>query len=400
LPFEVFAYRTRSGEVSRKIPAASTPQWERGLNLMGSWSVEVALDSAYLTKEELTGVIDPWDWSWAICQGQKIWQAGPVLGERYSRGQSTTTIYGVGIWQLLADQRVSLNPTRTTASDIVSPDADTPFGPGALSTLGTPIPALNQALNLRGIAKRLVGLLLTEPGGDLPIDLPTDGSFTGDNVRDFPSYDTATWGERLFDLTQVVDGPEVEFIPRFTTLDREFIRHQMVLGSPRLGQLTTPHTWRSAQALQGLDYTFDGAKKARRIWERGSGMDRNVRSGFAQDLDGVTTGALAGLLPLLERVESSHNSTEDITTLASYASVNLATHKRGLLTLQPTVAISGSDGMGGKSGSPELSGVAPGDIGILQIRKHPRLPDGDYLVRIARMRGAGADSATLDTSMV
>lgn len=398
-PFEVFAFRTRTGEVVRKIPLAATPTWEEGLNLMGSWSVSVALDSEYLNKDELSGVVDPWDWSWAICQGQKIWQAGPVLGERYSSG-SQTEIYGVGIWQLLADQRQSFKPTRPISSVVATPDADIPFGPGAASSLGTPIPVDQQGLNLRGIVRRLIELALLEPGGSLPIDLPTGGTFTGTSVRDFPGYHFESWGQRLLEITQEVNGPEIQFRPRFTTLDRKFIRFQTALGSPRLVQLGTPWIWRSRMGLVGLPFTLDGVSKVRRFWERGAGQDRNVIVGFAENLNGVTTGPTAGLLPLLEQIGSTHNSTLDANTLTSYAATTVSTRLRGILTLQPEVLINGSDGHGEELGSPALRDVFPGDNAILQVRDHFRLQDGDYPCRIARIRAKSATTATLDVSLL
>lgn len=401
LPYEVFAFRTRSGEVVRRIPAKEPPRWEEGLNLMGSWSVSVALDDAYLTKEELSGVTDSWDWSWAICQGPKIWQAGPVLGERYSGG-SQTEIYGVGIWQMLADQRQAFNPARAAVDIIKVPDADIPFGTGATSTLGTPIHALNQNLNLRGVARRLIQLLLTEPGGDLPIDVPslTDGTtWSGTVARDFPGYETASWGERLLSLTQFVDGPETQFRPYFTTLDKKFIRFQTVLGSPRLGQLGAKHVWRSGSGLVALPFTMDGVRKVRRYWERGAGSDRNIITAMAQNLDGVTTGPTAGLLPLLEQVSNSNNSEGSASVLSSYATTGLISNKHGSLTLQPEVLISGSDGHGQRTGSPPLWEVSPGDAAVLQVVRHPRLPDGNYPVRIVRMSGLSAKTATLDVSI-
>lgn len=392
IEYEVFAYRTTTGEVAKRIPFTTIPTWERGLNLMGSWSVSIALDKSEFSKEAFNGIIDPWDWSFCICQGMAIRQAGPVLAERYSGGQSVVS--GVGIWQLLADQRLSLLPTRASTSALEAVDADVPFGTGALSGLGTPIPALNQNLNLRGIAKRLVTLALAETGGSLPIDLPVDGVFTGTEARDYPGYKVETPGQRLIQLTQASGGPEIQFVPYFTNSDRRFVRFRMMIGSPRLGSLTANHVWRSGQGLQDVDFVLDGTSRVRRYWEQGSGSDRNLKYGFAQDLSGVTTG----VVPLLERVGATKTQVESTTELSSYAAQVIATQLRGNLTLYPTVRIDGTDGSGEDGGSPHIDNVTEGDTGTLQIREHPRLPDGDYPVRIMRIEGSGPDSVTLDVA--
>lgn len=39
LPYEVYAFRTRTGEVIQKIPIRDSPRWEEGLNLMDSSSL-------------------------------------------------------------------------------------------------------------------------------------------------------------------------------------------------------------------------------------------------------------------------------------------------------------------------------------------------------------------------
>lgn len=401
LPFEALVYRTRTGEVLGSIPLAEQiPTWERGLNMSGSWTANPTLDTSVLKKSELSAWIEAWDMSWAICQGNRIWQAGPVIGERYTDGQNSTQILGVGIWQLLTDKRGLFNPTRISADAINGVDADISFGTGTISDLGAPIPVANRNLSIRGVAKRIVEIILTEPGGDLPIDIVSTGSFAGTTIQNYPGYEVGTPGNRLEQLTGLVDGLEIEFEAYFTSPQRTFVRHLMKIGEPRLGQLGFPHVWATGLGLVDCGYSYDGTNKVRRDWERGQGMDRNILTGFSQNLDGVTTGLGPGLLPLLEEVGSTHMNAADGNTLTSYAQASVITNTRGMKTLAPVVRLDGTLGDGRKTGSPDLRDVAPGDTGYLDLTEHPRLEDGRYAVRIVRMRGDSDTQATMDVNLL
>jgi hypothetical protein len=393
VPYEVCAYRTRTGEVRRWVPCARLPDWEQGLNLMGSWRAYPTLSRTDLPKDELNTIVEPWDWSWAICQGQKIWQAGPVLGENYSEGGGVTQIYGVGIWQLLADKRLLVSPTRASVSDIKAFDADVPFGTGTFSTVGATIPAANKNLNLRGIAKKLVEIAIgiSTDARYVPIVLPTDGVFAGTSARDFPGFDLATF-RRLYELTQVDGGPEIMLVPEFTTTARKFVQHRLILGSPRLGQLGKPHVWAYNRGLTKASFVLDGVEKTNQAWERGSGQERNTVLGYAEDQ--TIVNLYGGTV--LQTVGTSHSQDGDAETLNGYALQNLNTNRSGALTLSVEVSMNGMDGTGELTESPDLSAVTPGDTAILRFKNHLRLPDGDYSVRIARMSGSGLNRAKLD----
>lgn len=398
-PYEVMAYRTRTGEVVKRIPISGVPGWELGLNLMGSWSADVNLDPEYITKDELNGIAEEWDFSWLVCQGMHIWQAGPLQGEVYGGG-NTTRFQGVGIWALLTDKRVLAHPTRAVRSSVVTTDSDIAFGTGVISPNSVPIPALNQNLNLRGIANRLLTLMIAEPGGDLPIDIATGGIFTGTSEREFLASSLSSWGKRLIEMSAVLNGPEMMFLPYFTSPQRRLVRHQFVSGNPRLGQLGYLHVWDTAQGQVSVTFSKGNPDKTRRAWQRGSGMERNVLTGFAEDLTGVTTGPTSGTLPLLETANTDHSDVQLSQTLLDYANADVDTGKRANIELTVTVTITGDDGSGAGSRSPRLDAVTPGDTALLVVRNHPRLPDGNYNIRVIRMRGAGNVTGTLDVQVL
>lgn len=408
-PYEVCAYHTRTGKVAGWIPLADIPDWQRGLNITGSWSVQVALDSRYLSKEELTGLSGEWDWSWAIVQGTHIHQAGPVRGEDYSTdGASTTTIMGSGLLALLAEKRVLVNAARATVGGITTTDADFPFGPGTVSEKDAPIPADNRFVDLTTVIIRLFENALAEPGGDLPIDLPTD-TYPGVAERSFPGYELGTVGARALDITQVIDGPELELVPRFTDTKRQFVRHRLLVGVPstnpdingRLGNLSYPHVWDTGRGLCELSFSRNGERRSNRAWQKGEGTDRAAAVGFAQDLTGVTVDPGAGTRPLLETVDISHARASETDGLQGYAESDIANGARSELTLRAVVRIDGTDGQGGESRSPLLPSVSPGDTGVVTVTDHQRLPDGPYEVRVLRISGTrDPDTASLDVQVL
>lgn len=405
-PYEVAIFETRTGIVRRWAPLAGFPQWERGTNLQGSWSVPVAVSKgrvadAYgrrvqgMSRENLTAFSDTWYWSWAVCQGDHIWQAGPVLGYSPPNGFAVT-VYGVGIWKLLTDKRVLLNPDRASRGGAAAFDADVCFGTSATSSIGSVVPLVNRNLALPSIAARIVETVLDEPGGDLPIDI-ADTTIAGTAVREYGGYELSSPGAALANLAQDEGGPEQEFSPYFTDPSRHMVRWSHDVGNPRLGQVApvSPPVWDLGLALVSVGHEVDGGLQAHRFFQRGAGTDRATLIGFAEDLGPVTTGPNPNA-PLLESVDTTHSQTELIATLTGYARAQLATDMRPILTLSPTVRLMG-DAKGRPTRSPRLSQVSGGDVIVLRLRDHDTLPDGRYTVRVLRLSGANdGEHGTMD----
>lgn len=390
VPYEVRVFETRTGRVAGTIPYLGVPQWSRGINTAGSWRVTVPLDTDELPLDFLNGVTDPWLWSWAICQGTKVWQAGPVIGESYDGG-TTTTFTGGGLLKLFTDKRVLVNPTRASLSGVTALDADTLFGPsGYVPTIGGTVPAGNQDLSLHTIAKRLIQQDISTPGRELPIVFPAD--IAGDSAREYPGYDLASLGQRLMELSQVINGPEFEFAPEFVdTQSKQYIQWNMRIGNPYLGNLGFAHYWEYRKALVDTKFDTDGGYRITRDFERGNGMSRDLVIGFA---DAPIGGAPAEMI--LENVGSDHTSASDTATLNAWATATVAGGAVGSPTLQHVVRLAGDDGSGFATGSPKLAEVDPGDnctAVYSDTRPHPRLGGGTVAARIIDMSN-GSDDAT------
>jgi hypothetical protein len=386
-PITIRVFETRTGRVAATMPYVGTPTWERGINTAGSWRVAVPLDNDEVSLELLNGVTDPWLWSWAVCQGSKIWQAGPLVTESYDGG-TTTTFGGGGLLKLFTDKRVLLNPGRAALGVIAGTDADTVFGPaGYTPVIGGTVPAGNQNLSLHTIAKRLIQQDISTTGRELPIVFPDD--VAGTAQREYPGYDLASLGQRLMELSQVLDGPEFEFAPEFAdTTTKQSIRWRLRLGSPYLGDLTFARYWEYRKALVDTRFDTDGGYRTTRDFERGNGMNRDLVIGFADQPLGSAPAEM-----VLEDVGNDHTSASDTDTLNAWAAATVAGGQSAAPTLTHIVRVAGDNGEGFATGSPALGEVDTGDNCIAVYRGHPRLGTASYAGRITDIAN-GSDETT------
>lgn len=395
---KVYVFETRTGRVISVVPHVGVPRWSTGLNAQGDWSVSLWLrdgaESGGLAPADLEGLSVPWRLSYAVAQGDKIWQAGPLVTEDYQEGQASTSMQGGGLWKLLSDKRLLINPGRASLSDATSTGSDTVFGPaGYTPVIGGTVPAGNQNLSLHTISKRIVQTIESAPGGDLPVVYPND--IAGSSIREYPGYDLASPGQRLLDLSQVIGGPETEFAPEFADpLTKQSIQWRMRIGDTennggRLGNPSFGMAWDLGKALVDVAYGTDGSKMATRDFERGNGMNRDLLTGFADSpINTQDAGAL-----LLETSGGLHTSVQIKATLNQWASAAVAGGLQPIPKMVAKVRTAGDDGAGNVTRSPHQSGVFSGDTGVLNLRGHRRLRDGAYFVRVVgRSSGPTADT--------
>jgi hypothetical protein len=386
-PIEVRVFETRTGRVAGTVPYLGTPSWSRGIDTAGTWRVTVPLDDDALPLELLDGYTQPWLWSWAICQGTKIWQAGPVVTESYDGG-TATTLGGGGLLKLFTDKRLLINPGRASLGVVTGTDADTLFGPtGYVPAIGGTVPAGNQNLSLHTIAKRIIQQDISTPGRELPIVFPDD--IAGTAQREYPGYDLAGLGQRLIELSQVMGGPEFEFAPEFVdTQTRQYIRWRMRLGNPYLGNLAFAHYWEYRTALVDSKFDTDGQFRITRDFERGNGMNRDLVIGFADAPIGAAPAEM-----VLENAGSEHTSASDVATLNAWAAATVAGGRDALPVMTHVVRVAGSDIEGNQTGSPALAEIDAGDNCTTVYRDHPRFGTGTWASRITDI-SSGNDETT------
>lgn len=373
LGWRAFVVETVTGRIIADIPYIGVPRHTSGLNVTGDLNLTIPVGGNAITKDLLRSYLDPWRFSFGLSWGAHIFQCGPLVTyqSQTSGNIATVQIGCAGIWALFTLKRLLVNPAWAGA-DITAPEADTVLS----------------GLSLHTIAKRLVENDL-DRNGDLPIVLPTD--IAGAESRTWPGYDLAYVGERLGQLTQGLDAPELEFRPRFTDQTQMAVEWPMRIGNPRLGDLGLPHAWEFNQALTNLDEAVDGSRQQFRSWVRGNGMERGLLTGVAEDTSLVDVG-----WPMLEAVDGSHTSTTELSELSGWAQANVLAYRSPVRTWSAEVRIDGTDGRNQTTGSPPISVVASGDTARIGVNGHPWIPDGLYGRRIIGIQsGQSAETVSL-----
>jgi hypothetical protein len=373
IDWRAFVVETVTGRVVGDIPYVGTPRHSSGLNLTGDLTINVPVGGNAIDKGTLRSYLDPWRFSLGLAWGAHIFQCGPIVTYQTQDSRSGTTVQVgcAGVWSLWTLKRVLANPS-WTGTDITDVTADTVF----------------TNLSLHTIAKRLIQNDLTRNGG-LPIALPAD--IAGTESRTYPGYDIATVGERLGQLTQGLDAPEIEFRPRFTDATRTQVEWEMRIGNPRLGNLGLPHAWDYGQALTDLSEAVDASRQQFRSFVRGNGMERGLLTAVAEDTSLTDVG-----WPMLESVDGSHTSVTVVDDLSSWAQANVLAYRNPVRTWSAEVRIDGTNGRNQVTGSPSIHLVSAGDTAVFQVKNHSWIRDGQYGQRIIGIQsGQSASTVSL-----
>jgi hypothetical protein len=242
------------------------------------------------------------------------------------------------------------------------------------------------------IAKRLIQLLMTHTGGDLPIVLPDDetAAADADHTRTYKGFELATVAARLDQLQGVTNGPDIAFEPRLTA-DRMGIEWVMRVGTeaePLLFQAGGDHVFDTRVprgGVSGLSVHRDAGGLASRSWATGSGMDEALLMSRADDST-LTDGGF----PLLE-VSESRSSVEVQSTLDAWAAGNLSAAAAPWMTWSASVRA---------DQSPLLGSYRCGDFAKIWVpASHPYLslllPAGFYRARIVNIAGGLGPDVTL-----
>lgn len=357
MAFSATIFELKTGKiVIRDIPIVGNPSFNRQINQEGSWGITVQVgDVSVPTTETLRSIFTPWRFGCAVAwDDQYIVQAGPVVTSQFNDTDYQIQVSGGGIWTLL-NRRLTINPsyvltpTSQTGTFLNLTTGDLAYGPTSLST----------------IAKRLVSDSCTRSGFALPIDYPAD--VTGTAVRNYPIYDFAPLGQRLKELSQVEQGPDIDFAPYFDPSNPGYIRFQMRIGTPRLDSNTVPLVWDYGSGLRSVSIDSDGSSMVSGVFARGNGTERASLVTYSSDQTLVNNG-----WPATEIVVS-FSSVTDYTTLQGHATGAKNLYR---LPVELWAAVVRADQL------PELGTYNPGTLATLNMQGHAWVPDGGYQQRI------------------
>lgn len=240
------------------------------------------------------------------------------------------------------------------------------------------------AADLALIIKRLVELVLSHPGGELPVDFPTDAELGGagtDHTHVFPGYEMNKAADALRSLSKLKNGPEFQFVPR-TGSDERFLEWFAKIGTKPTGMLTQQgEPWTLDRTvpngmIQKIRTSRDGGRLSDRVLSAGQGQGEGRPIEYSE---GTTLRDFG--FPLLESETQATNVQSETNLLQSYADGQRARSDSPAAAYTVTVDAA--------KFWKQCKGARAGDWANLKTFGHFSLPDGDNKVRILSMSGGG-----------
>lgn len=362
--FSVHIVETRTGNiVLPELPFLDTPEFTRQLNDGGSIQVRVPLlDASCPAPQKLRQLVAPWRFSLAIAIGQTILAYGPIITHQFDHHNQILSVGAGSMWAILG-RRIMIDDTGVLASPLsMATSQDVVLGPQSLHTLAKQIVTTSIA---RGATY------------GLPIDFPAD--IAGIHVRNYPIYDLATVEQRLKDITQVEDGPDIDWDPYFS--DSQTVRVRMRIGNPELTQQGLDLLWDDTSSVTYINVDSNANQQSTAVFTRGNATERASQIAYATDPTLIAVG-----WPPLEQKDDSHQSVTDFATLQSHADEWIRFYSAPVEIWQTEVVC---------DMSPVVGTYKPGDHGYLNVQAHPWIPPGLYFQRLLGWQNAGPNRLRL-----
>lgn len=371
----VVLWTTRTGEIHTVLPWSSY-KWEKRRNRAGTLSCRINLRNPVARELNLRvraeGVLN----SLAVIENDRVMEAGPIWAHSWDENAGRVEFYAEGIWSL-TDRRFMLPLAAATEPLLTdegepNPDTNTTFA-------GVTWPYLVRASLTQ---------MMAWPGGDLPLVFGEDG--TGAHDKNYDGSEFKPVGEALEDLTNLENGPEIEFTPRLST-DRRRIEIVVRVGDDVQPQLRSAsvHKWDYAvpdRSVKDLSADTDWNRLTSQAWGTGGRKINQALVSRAYSDELLDLG-----YPFLESLDSSRSDVVFQETLDSYANENLRNGSTSTEFWQFKVR---------KDRAPFLGDYNIGDLADLSLKTSLWIPPGTYHRRIASMAGDHKKWVTITTDEV
>lgn len=246
-------------------------------------------------------------------------------------------------------------------------------------------------MSLRTIAKRLVQQAQAWTNGSVPVVFEAD--FAGSAIRNYEGHELHVVDEKLRQISEVENGPDIMFSPRFTTSARTHIEWVMRTGDPFLAS-PVPHKWDMSgiptPSIKGASISRDASVLASINYQVGS-TDEADPEGYP--LMGVATSPTLTDLgyPIFES-SKDRTSVKIQGTLDEYAdeAVDLGAKYAETWKFQTR-----------KNLAPQIGTFEVGDYGRIATLDDAAVGTDDHQVRILEIsttKGSGFATVTCATS--
>lgn len=301
MDIQLRAYSGVSGALVRRLPFTRI-SWSDSINEIGSMSVEITQD---VDAESLCA---PWKTILAVCIDGRIAHAGYVKHLRLNANRGTWSI-DVGGGFSIFEKRLVLNPKLATAwtNGKINVDEEHPVG--------------NWQYSFRGSYSDLVSWLIYDSvntWGGLPMS--TVAYQGGNHERNYNSFDYATVWDRIRDIADLEDGPEIRLDP--------ILRGTALVFQQRTANEIVDHHWKWNVTVPGSRVIFEDTDI--------EGDDLCTQSygagGREKDMLLVaraTSSVLTSMgYPVLQEANNLHSSVSELPTLQSYVNADVNAGRR------------------------------------------------------------------------
>lgn len=343
--------------------------WEIRRNREGSLSCDITLSAKAHRRLDLRQNAAPGRTYLAIGEGDHLFGGGPIWDHTYDDDTRRLHLEAEGIWSMLNRRFIMPAAVETLSLLLTSGDDEGKPNP-AVATLftGQSWPAIVRRILQQGFARA---------GGQLPIVFGPDGVGAHDK-----SYDSAAFkpqGEALTDLTELIDGPEIEFRPEFMP-DSRGVQWRALVGDDAKREISRgglPHRFDFSvplRTVRKLGVKLSARELSAEAWATGG-----RQSAVALIARAASNELLAKGYPRMESLSAAHSTVERQATLNAYAEddLDLGSGLAEWWSFETNI-----------DHVPKVGTFTLGDYCDVVIRNNAYLPDGKHRRRIAAMSGS------------
>ncbi|UYL87623.1 minor tail protein [Arthrobacter phage VResidence] len=388
--YQAFLCNTVTGKITTFIPPSKV-SWGMRLNGPGPIQATINVTAEELRNVEVRLATMALSQSLGIAYNGEILECGPIWQQDYDADKETLALTASGIWSVF-DVRKALEGNAPGAAHDSAEWQAGKAANGWKAPTWSHIKLKNYSLG--SVARELVRVSIqdnpfTRPDGSnagaLNIVLPD--FVAGTSERNYMGYDLGTIGERLRQLTEVQNGPDIRFRPRFKGDDPTVVEWVLETGTPAqplLVQNGPDWIWDTAVDRSGvvkLGVKRDATAMAARAWVPGNGQERNMLLAWQTDTTLIDAG-----FPWTE-TDMAAKDVENMAILESVADRLLA----------DSVAPWDSWDLQVRADVfPRLGQYLPGEWAQVNVGPgHPMIEPGAYRVRIMAVDGDHSETVKL-----
>ncbi|QIG58496.1 minor tail protein [Arthrobacter phage DrSierra] len=297
--YQVFLCNTVTGKITAFVPPSKV-SWGIRLNGPGPIQATLKLNAEELRNVEVRLATMALRQSLGIAYNGQILECGPIWQQDYDADSETLALTASGLWSIFDVRKALRGDAPSVAMDAQEWLANA-YEMGWAAPNASTISLSGYSLG--SIARELVRISIqdnpfTRPDGSnagaLNIVLPPIEY--GPHQRNYMGYDLGNIGERLRQLTEVKDGPDMRFRPRFKGDDPTVVEWVLETGTaaqPLLVQSGPDWLWDTAVAESGvvkLGVKRDATGMAARAYVPGNGQEQNMKLAWQTDLSLVNAG--------------------------------------------------------------------------------------------------------------